>query len=264
MASEPDELVDHALAAARAAWPTVAFDDAALRAHLRAVARERPAALAELAVAELYLAQACAAGEPRALAIFDRDYLAIVPQVLARHPARDQADEVRQRVRERLLIASPAAPPRIATYSGRGPLAGWVRVATLRVASNLRRGDRVHAELPDGLTAAIAEVPELRVLEGSYRDAFRGAFRDAFAALDGEQRTLLRLHHVDGVTVRRLAPILDVSAATAGRKLLAAQRRLGELVLAKLADAVAIPAPELASVVRALISRLEVSMSVLL
>jgi len=263
MGSELEELVERAVTAAHAAWPSLACEDA-FRARLRAAAGEQPAALASLAITDLYLATACASGDPRALELFDREYLARVAQILARHPARDHADEVRQRVRERLLVAGEDGPPRIATYSGRGPLAGWVRVATLRVASNLRRSVRDHAELPEGLASAIAEVPELRVLEGAYREAFRDAFRTAFAALDGEERTILRLHHIDGVTVRKLAPILNVSVATAGRRILAAQQRLGEQVIHELSAAVAIPAPELESVVRALISRLEVSMSVLL
>jgi RNA polymerase sigma-70 factor (ECF subfamily) len=261
---EVDELVAQAVAAARAAWPGIAIDDAAFRETLRQAAGGDPAVLAELATVDLCLAQACAQSDPRAREIFDRDYLTCVPQLLARHPARAQADEVRQLVRERLLVSPGGGAPRIATYTGRGPLAGWVRIATLRVASNLHRAVRDHDDLPDGLTSAIAEVPELRVLEGAYRDAFRAAFRRAFDALDATERMILKLHHVDGVTVRRLAPILGVSVATAGRRILAAQHRLGALVIDQLAAAAAIPNTDVASVVRALISRLEISMSVLL
>jgi RNA polymerase sigma-70 factor, ECF subfamily len=264
MASGLDELVERAVAAAHAAWPAIALDDDTFRAALADAAGGDPAVLAALAVADLYLAQACAHGQPRAIEAFDREYLARVPQLLARHPARAQADEVRQLTRERLLVASEGAPPRIATYSGRGPLAGWVRIATLRVASNLRRMVPAHVELPDGLTSAFADVPELQLLESRYRLAFRAAFRAGFAELSAEDRTILKLHHVDAVTVRKLAPIFDVSVATAGRRLLSAQHRLGELVLAQLSVAVAVPAAELESVVRALLSRLEVSMSVLL
>jgi len=265
MASELDELVERAVAAAHAAWPTVALDDEAFRARLHEAAGTEATDLAELAASDLYLALACAQGDPRAIEIFDREYLARVPQLLARHPARAEADEVRQLVRERLLVGSTTGrAPRIATYAGRGPLAGWVRIATLRVASNLRRAAYDHAELPDGLADAIAEVPELRVLEGAYRSAFRDAFRRGFAALAAEERMILRLHHVDGITVRKLAPILDVSVATAGRRILAAQHRFGQQVITQLSAAVEVPATEIASVVRALLSRLEVSMSVLL
>src|SRR5262249_3528612 len=153
--------------------------------------------------------------------------------------ARDSADEVRQRLRERLLVASGDGPPRIGQYSGRGALGAWVRVAALRVASNLARGEREHDTLDDGALAGnFAAVPELPVLESRSRGAFRAAFRAAFAALEPGERTLLKLHFVDGLSVRKLIPILGVSSATVGRRLLAAQARLGERVLSELSSRV--------------------------
>lgn len=221
--------------------------------------------ITDLHAEDLYLAQACAAGNTQALESFDRELLAQVPRFLARHPARAHADEVRQILRERLLVGVDGAPPRIATYSGRGLLTSWVRVAALRTASNLLRADRPHHELSDRLpTGELPELPELQVLEGRYREVFRDAFRTAFAALESEERTMLKLHFFDGVTVRKLVPILGVSSATAGRRLLAAQRRLRRLVFEQLSAAVETPAAELESIVRVLVSRLEVSMSALL
>jgi RNA polymerase sigma-70 factor, ECF subfamily len=265
-----EEVVQQAIVAARAAWPSIILDERAFRQslHRGVIGRSDPArALGDLCAADLYLAQACATGDRRALEAFDREHLARVPVFLARHPARALADEVRQVLRERLLMPrDDGAPPRIADYSGRGPLGSWLRVATLRAASNLIRGDKAHDELDDNdlPTGALAEVPELRVLEGRYKQAFRDAFRRAFASLEPDERTLMKLHFVDGVTVRKLVPILGVSSATAGRRLQAAQRRLGDRVLAELAQATDQPAEELESVVRALMSKLEVSLSALL
>lgn len=250
--------------------PGVTCDRGPLRQALRdAITAGAPdavdATLAALHVADLDLALACAAGDPQALADFDREILARVPMFLARHPARDHADEIRQRLRERLLVARPDQPARIAAYAGRGSLASWVRVAAVRAASNLIRDERPHDELPDEVpAAALDDVPELRVLEGRYKAAFRAAFRAAFAGLDAEDRTTLKLHFLDGVTVRQLAPLLGVSSATAGRRLLAAQQRLGEVVLAQLSATLDAPVADLASAVRVLVSRLEVSLSALL
>jgi RNA polymerase sigma-70 factor (ECF subfamily) len=194
--------------------------------------------------------------------VFDREYIARIPAYLAKHSARTNADEIRQQMRERLLVARPDAPARIGGYEGRGSLASWVKVATLRAASNVRRAEQPEVELADEIpAAAITEVPELRVMAGEYRSAFRAAFRAAFAALPAEERTVLRLHFLDGVTVRQLAPMLNVSSATAGRRLLSAQTKLGELVLAELAVAVAVPRADLESAVRAIVSRLDVSLS---
>ena len=260
-----EEVVERAIATAQAAWPTIIVDGAAFRQSLLRGAEGQPdleRAIAELCHADLWLAQACARGDKRALEAFDRDHLARVPIFLARHPARALADEVRQVLRERLLLARDDAPPRIGDYSGRGPLGAWLRVATLRAAANLTRSEKTHEELADNdlPTGALAEVPELRVLEGRYRQAFR----HAFAQLPVEERAILKLHFVDGVTVRKLVPILGVSSATAGRRLIAAQQHLGDLVIAELAERTDQPASELESVVRALMSKLEVSLSALI
>src|SRR5258708_2105594 len=69
--------------------------------------------------ADLFLATACAERVPNAVNTFDREFLGAVPAILARGGMRDvQADEIRQRVRERLFVGAS----KIADYSGRGPL----------------------------------------------------------------------------------------------------------------------------------------------
>src|SRR5262249_6941612 len=145
------------------------------------------------------------------------------------------------------------------------PLASWLRVAALRIAADVTRRDAGHAAPEAPLPAgAWADVPELRVLEARYRLAFRVAFRSAFGSLAAGERAVLKLHFVDGLTVRRLAPVLGVSPATAGRRLLAAQHRLAEAVVSQLARETDHPVEDLESVVRALVSRLEVSLSALI
>ena len=49
---------------------------------------------------------------------------------------------MRQRLRERLFVGSDGEPARLASYSGRGPLGTWVRIAAIRLALNLRRSER--------------------------------------------------------------------------------------------------------------------------
>jgi predicted RNA polymerase sigma factor len=93
--------------------------------------------------------------------------------------------------------------------------------------------------------------------------AFRVAFREAFAALDAPERTVLKLSFLAGLSVRKLAPVFGVSPATANRRVLDAQHRPGELVLVRLGARVQADPDELASVVRGLLSRLDVSLSTL-
>jgi RNA polymerase sigma-70 factor (ECF subfamily) len=252
-----DEL-SAAYVSAREAWPDIVVDETEFRQSLASAG----APVDALCVTDLYLARACAARQPRALTAFDERYLAKVPAILARHRARDAADEVRQLVRERLLLGEP---PRIAAYTGRGSLAAWLRITVLRTASNFVRGEKPRVPVEEADVAqALGDSPELRVLEARYRGAFREAFRDAFAALAPAERAVLKLHFLDGVSVRKLAPLLGVSPATAGRRLLDAQDQLGQLVLAQLGKRVEAKPDELASVVRALLSRLDISISTLL
>src|SRR5947209_904462 len=69
-------------------------------------------------------------------------------------------EEVRQTVREKLLVAAADAPPRIVEYTGRGALAAWLRIIAVRAALNLRR--RRGDVAPDGASdeAAAARDPE--------------------------------------------------------------------------------------------------------
>lgn len=266
----PDELVEAALERARAAWPDIIGDPGSVRQSLLAGVDAEDgaavaAAIAAVNVGDLFLAKACARGEAAAIAAFDRELLARVPGYLARHAARPHADEIRQVLRARLLVATGDAPPRIAMYAGRGSLASWLRVATVRAAANFVRGEpaAVPVREEDLPASALVELPELRVLAADYRAQFRAAFRLAFAALPVEDRTILRLHFLDGATVRALAPVLGVSSATAGRRLLAAQQRLGQMVLEELSAALDTPVGDLESAVRAIVSRLDVSLSAL-
>jgi DNA-directed RNA polymerase specialized sigma24 family protein len=43
----------------------------------------------------------------------------------------------------------------------------------------------------------------------------------AIAALDAEERTLLRLHYLDGLNIERIAVVFNVSRATIGRRVIA-------------------------------------------
>jgi RNA polymerase sigma-70 factor (ECF subfamily) len=263
--------VRSAIALGRAAWPAITVDPQVFRqALLRGVAGHPDPghAIGQLCVPDLYLAQACARGDASALDVFGREYLSRIQSFLARHAARPLADDVRQLVCERLLLPRSGALPRIGDYLGGGPLQSWLRVVTLRVAANLiskegRHRDHVDVGNQDLAAAALVDVPELTVLEGRYRREFRSAFRRGIAALPSDERAMLKLHFIDGITIRQLEPVLRMSRAAIGRRLLAAQHRLADLVLAELARDTQRPVQALKSVVRVLLSKLQVSLSAL-
>jgi RNA polymerase sigma-70 factor, ECF subfamily len=213
----------------RAAWPELVVDDGRfgqfVAARIGGHDGESVAA-GDLYVEDLYLACACLDGLPRALAAFDACHLATVPRHLTRIDRSPSfADEVCQRLRERLFVADGAEPPRMAAYSGRGPLGVWVKVAAVRLALNLRRNQR-EVPLGRGDEPIVDGNAELLLLRQRFRADFTAAFALAVAALAIDARQLLRLHFLDGVSLGELAALERVDKSTLSRRLQAAREAL--------------------------------------
>lgn len=257
LASLEVRLVERA-ASARAAWPGVELDDEAFAAHLGERAQTEPE-LERLHSDDLYLACACLKGVSQALAAFESAFLArIDPHVRRYDPAAAFADEVRQILRERFFVWADGAPPRIAGYTGRGALGPWVRVAAVRVA--LRLAERQEAPAP-GLDSMLVPDPELDYLRARYRNAFSSALSEALGSLTLEERNLLRLHFVDGLTIDGLAPLFQVHRSTAARRLAEAREHLFEATRARLQAALNVSSGELESLLGVVRSRIEVSLT---
>ncbi len=240
------------------AWPGIAIDATALAQFLEV----REAAESAHA-ADLYLACACAGGDAAALAAFDQRYLSDVKTYLrGATPPSELVDEVRQALREQLFWGER---PRINDYSGRGSLASWLRVAALRIASNLRRSadTRQRLEQRGGEPASLPMDPELALIWRRYAGSFERALSGAFALLDERDRNLLRLHLLDGLGIDELAPVFRVHRATAARWLQAARAQLKERVLERLRTDLRVNEVELASLVRVIESHLEISLRAL-
>lgn len=240
------------VARARRVWPALDVDEARFAAHVAARLGDDGVPCVE----DLYLACACLDGQPQALAEFDARYLSGVAHHLRRldrSPAF--ADEVRQRLRERLFVPSEGEPPRLTGYSGRGPLATWVRIAAIRLALNLRRDDR-DLSLAPGDEPMIAGSPELLLLRHRYRADFNAAFVAAVAGLSVEQRHLLRLHFLDGVSLGRIAALHFVDKSTISRRLQIAREQLFVATERSLRARLALGDGEAASLIRLLRSQL--------
>lgn len=221
------------------AWPQVrlpALDF--VRDIARHVAAEPDllAALGRLRAGDLYLASACARGLPNAVSEFDRAFLACLPALARVDPSPAFADEVRQVLREKLFVSTPRrkaagaeagdtcmGAPKIGEYSGRGDLTSWVRMVALRTALNLRR-PHIDSQLGSDEDIASRAFPtavnqELDYLKSRYQQQFATAFREALATLDSQQRLLLRLYYIDGVSSEKLAALRGVSRSTISRSL---------------------------------------------
>lgn len=253
----------------RAAWPSVNLDAADFARDLaaRAVAAgtgER--ALDGLHAADLYLACACARGVAGAAAAFERRFLSEVPGYLRRlRPAPALVDEVRAVLGERLFVGEGGAAPKIAGYSGAGPLSGWLRVAAVRTALNLtrRKGDAIPAGEP--VAAAIADGdPETELLRARYGAAMSEAVRAAFATLGARQRSVLRLRFADGLTDEKIAALFGVHQTTVSRWITAAREAVLVETHRRLREALRLDARELQSLAGILRSRIDLSLDGLL
>jgi RNA polymerase sigma-70 factor, ECF subfamily len=218
---------------ARAAWPEISLDAATFARHLDE--RLRPGESASrLHVDDLYLACACARGLPPALAAFDARFLSTVPQQLARiDRSRAFVDEVTQRLRHRLLVRDER-PPRISSYSGRGPLSGFVHVATIRIALNLRRDARAFS-LCDGDGPAPLDDLEQDLWRRRRAADLRRAFVAAVAALPPADRLLLRRHFLDGEQQQMIARRDGITREYVSRRMKMARQRLCEETRRRLA-----------------------------
>ena len=205
-----------------ARWPREWLDGVAFGRYL--ASRIDPGcdlvvAIAEIAVADLYLAAAAAAGVPAAIAAFDRVLTTEMPPVLRTiDPSPDAIDEVLQLLREKLLVPREGAC-RLESYSGHGPLGAWLRVSALRTALSERRRARPELALDDELAEILDLAPnaEVRVLAQELGSDLRAALRAAVAAQPARTRALLRLYYADDRGVEDIGRVYHVHASTVSR-----------------------------------------------
>jgi RNA polymerase sigma-70 factor (ECF subfamily) len=211
----------------RAAWPDVATDAAACQAHFASLSGD----LAPHA-AELYLAFACAKGEPHALAAFERDYGTVLHSALAALALSGAVrDDLAQSVRTRLFVAGESRP-KILEYSGRGDLAGFLRVLTTRVGlrhlRDLRRRPQEQSDEDASLLDRAGKEPdaELAALERRFGPELKAAFLEALKTAEPKDQNLLRQRFLDDLSWEQLAALHRVHRATVIRWLAAARHAL--------------------------------------
>jgi len=259
------EAVETWLAEARRLFPDVELEDAAFRAATTAHD-------GELQGADLYLATACARGDAAALRRFESDYLAKVPHWLKLPPGDHEiVAEVRQRVATRALVGRDGTPPRIAQYTGRGPLWAWVRIIALREHARLRHElGRQHAvevgtddEL-DHLARSGELSADLVAVRARYQPAMTAAFRAAIAALAPRDRTLLRLAYVDGLSLDAVGRMYGVNKSTVSRWLATCRGEVLASAGERLRAELGIPAGDVESLLGLMPRDLDVSLDGLL
>ncbi len=250
-------------AAGQAQWASVPLTPERFVRHL---ARHLPEgsleALRQLQAADLYLACACADGDRQALLAFEQHVLQRVPSRLGQLPAAT-VDEVLQVLRQRLLLGRGEAPPKIADYSGRGPLLAWVRIIASRIVGELASQEgrqELFDEPPEVLARMLSsDDPERALLKEDSRQVLAEALRKALAVLPERERALLRLHHLHGLTMDKLATMYGESRSGVARRVAQARERLLKLTRAELASRLNLPGAEVESLLGLVQSRLDFS-----
>ncbi|MBN1206533.1 MAG: sigma-70 family RNA polymerase sigma factor [Myxococcaceae bacterium] len=266
-----EALLAEVLASARAAWPGLPLPEATFLRYLAERLPEEASlldALRRLHAADLYLACACTQGLTAAQAALDTRFLPKVDAAVARvEGSGDGAAEVRQRLRERLFTSEEGRPPHIADYQGTGPLAAWLRAAAVRTALNLQRSRRRRARAEEEVLAE-GTVPggdlELDYLRRQHQGDFRAALAEALAALPTRERTVLRLHFVEGLSLERIGAMYQTHKSTVSRWLARARTDVLAEVRRRLAERLQLSSGELQSLLRTVRSQLDASLSKLL
>jgi RNA polymerase sigma-70 factor (ECF subfamily) len=217
------------------AFPGVRLSLADFVAHAARVGAPDPASSAH--ADDLFLACACASGDPQAIAALERRYFPGARAALARLArGADFVDEALQELRAKLFLAPD---PRIASYGARGPLQAWIRVAATRLAIDMLRAsaaDLADRPLEEDPIHEVDLGPEVRLLREVYQESFRATLTAALRALSSEDRNLLRRHLVDRLTLQEIAVPYGVHQATIARRLSALRDAIAESVRQGLAE----------------------------
>jgi RNA polymerase sigma-70 factor len=245
----------------RARWPQLPLDPETFAGEIAARTPSEDA-LAKLYVEDLHLAVACAQQVPGALDAFEASCLGAGPLNAAlQHieASRHFIDEVKQTVREQLFLP----PRRITAYSGRGSLASWTKVTTLRIALR-QRSQRGEIREADGEAQAAASDPELHLLHQRYGKQFEEALAASFARLEDEQHNLLKLQLIGGLGTAQIAALFSVDRSTIKRRLAACRELLLEETQAALREKLGLSPESFQSLSRVLASQLNLSLARLL
>lgn len=256
-----DDQLEELHAVGRAAWPKVVLAKEDFREQLARHADRGH-------VADLYLACAVAKHDRAAVAYFEERFMARVPEYVLRiRVDREIVEEVQQKLRETLLMGTGGKPPKIAEYSGKGALGGWLRVTAVRTALNHVRDRK--SGVPGASVVPIDDIslagdPELAYVKEHASDLFVDAFKRVLADLDANERTILRLHYIDGLTMDQLAHLYKTPRSTIARRVAEARERILAATETLLRDERRLSPSAVASVIRGAKSRLEVTITRLL
>lgn len=194
--------------------------------------------LLSLRVEELALARACAAGHNAAWEIFLTRYREKLYQSALRiaredSAARDLADTLYAELYGTTTRAGERVS-KLASFTGRGSLEGWLRtVLAQEFVNRYRRTRRLVSLDEEGEDGSRFAAPETEAVP-SPDSRLESATQGALASLSNEQRMILASYFLDSRTLAEIARMLGVHESTISRKVDKLAKSLRKKILANM------------------------------
>jgi RNA polymerase sigma-70 factor (ECF subfamily) len=204
-------------------------------------AAEVAAFLEHVRADELCLAMACERGDEDAWRSFDANYRHLM-SAAARALTKDEAEaeDLAQSLFGELYgvrVSDERRVSKLAHYSGRGSLGGWLRAVVYQSFIDRKRQtarfeqveevaefDRLAVKANGALSAPAARPDEIE--DARLQRATEEAMAQAFSALEARDRLVLNYYYFDELTLREIGALMGVHEATISRWLARAQRQV--------------------------------------
>jgi RNA polymerase sigma-70 factor, ECF subfamily len=249
------------------AHPTLLVDDQAFVAHLARCGAPVTAETARIFAEDLFIVFASLQGDESAIAALRTAQRPVLAGYLRRiDGSKPFIDDIEQRVWDGALVGTPETPPKLTTYAGGGPLAGWLGISAQRLALMLLRHEGAEGRAHKGAAAEgnrVVADPELAFMKGQLRGAFQTAVSKALESLGDRERMIYRMHLVDGLALDRIAKVYGVSQSTVSRWLTSARTSVMAEAQRLLHEG-GLSAKDFESVAGLMVSQLDLSVSRLL
>jgi RNA polymerase sigma-70 factor (ECF subfamily) len=260
-----DAVLSQWTADAASAWGPVVVPTDRFLAHVAANLRTDCSvvdAMAEVRPTDLYIACACAQGDSAAIRRFEERYFRELDILWPSFRECVGPDDARQLLRQKLFARSDTAEPKIARFSGRGDLRGWVRVVAARMLADLADKNRPERLVDDAFFDKLSTGVDMELdrFKAQYGAAFKEAFRLAVETLTPRERSLLRHAYVRDASVVEIGAVYGVHGATAARWVANARQRLVHGLRKALSARLKITNAELESILRILESTVHVTL----
>ena len=175
-------------------------------------------------VREVVLARACASGSEAAWEAFLTEYREMLYSAAYSISRQDaQGRELADSLYAELFGISAHGEqrrPKLAFYTGKGSLAGWLRtVLAQRYVDEYRRSRRLVSIEDQDAQLLTATPASSATNEDDHRTALADSIGAAFTQLGAEERFLLSAYHLDGRNLAEIAELLGVHESTISRKL---------------------------------------------